>query len=104
MKILTFDVEDWFHILDNNLTKSSVQWSSFESRIKHGMEIVFDIINNSNTPATFFVVGWIAEKYPDLVKRISDSGFEVGSHTHLHQLVYEQTYDLFYNDVEKSIK
>ena len=51
-----------------------------------------------------FVVGWMAEKYPEIIREISNRGYEVASHTHLHQLSYEQDQKTFYNDVEKSIK
>ena len=104
MKILTFDIEEWFHILDNKETKSITEWNKFDSRIQLGMDIIYDILDNSNCSATFFVVGWMAEKYPEIIREISDRGFEVGSHTHLHQLAYEQDRKTFYNDVEKSIK
>lgn len=104
MKILTFDIEEWFHLLDNDATKSVKQWSNFESRIKLGMDLIYNIIDSTNVKATFFVVGWMAEQHPEIIKQISDRGFEVGSHTHLHQLVYEQDRQTFFNDVEKSIK
>lgn len=104
MKILTFDIEDWFHILDNKETKSSSEWIKFDSRIQIGMESIYNILQNSGESATFFVVGWMAEKYPEIVREISDHGFEIGSHTHLHQLAYNQDRKTFFNDVEKSIK
>jgi len=104
MKILTFDIEEWFHILNNTSTKGQEQWSNFESRIHSNMDIIFDLLEKNNVSATFFVLGWIAEKYPEIVRQISDRGYEIGSHTHLHQLVFEQDYKTFYNDVEKSIK
>lgn len=104
MNILTFDIEEWFHILDNDITNSVDKWSSFESRIHKNMETIHMILSENNISATFFVVGWIAEKYPKLIKEISELGYEVGSHTHLHQLIYNQTPQIFKNDVEKSIK
>ena len=104
MKILTFDIEDWFHILDNKETKSSSEWSKFDSRIWIGMDLIYDVLEKTETSATFFVVGWMAEKYPEIIREISDCGFEIGSHTHLHQLAYDQDRKTFYNDVEKSIK
>lgn len=104
MNILTFDIEEWFHILDNNETKSITEWNKFDSRIQFGMDIIYDILDNSNCSATFFVVGWMAEKYPQIIREISDRGYEVASHTHLHQLAYEQKRKTFFNDVEKSIK
>lgn len=104
MRILTFDIEDWFHILDNSQTKGVREWSNFESRIHMNMEKIFDIIEKSDTSATFFIVGWIAEKYPEIINEIVRRGYEIGSHTHLHQLVYEQDPKTFKKDVEKSIK
>lgn len=104
MNILTFDIEEWFHILDNNSTKSVKDWKNFDSRIRLGMDYIFEILEKSNVSATFFVVGWMAEKHPNIIREISDRGYEVASHTHLHQLVYEQDRQTFYNDVDKSIK
>lgn len=104
MKILTFDIEEWFHILDNPSTKSEKEWVNYESRIHNNMETIFDILDASKASATFFVVGWIAEKYPEIVRKISERGYQIGSHTHMHQLAYEQDRRTFYDDVEKSIK
>ena len=104
MKILTFDIEEWFHILDNKKTKSVSEWSKFDSRIRLGMDLIYDLLEKTEKSATFFVVGWMAEKHPDIIREISNRGFEIGSHTHLHQLAYELDRKTFYNDVEKSIK
>ena len=104
MKILTFDIEDWFHVLDNPGTKRISDWKKFETRIYRNMDIIHEICTKSNTKATFFILGWIAEKYPEIVKKISNLGYEIGSHTYSHQLVYEQSQKQFGNDLEKSIK
>lgn len=104
MKILTFDVEDWFHLLDNPSTKTIKQWNNFDSRIHFGMDLIYDILQKAEKSATFFVVGWMAEKYPNVIREISDRGYEIASHTHLHQLAYDQDRTTFFNDVEKSIK
>lgn len=104
MNILTFDIEDWFHILDNKSTNTEKQWMNFETRIHHNMEVIFKILDSSNIKATFFVLGWIAEKYPEIVKEIKRRGFDIGSHTHLHELVYNQNKSIFYQDVDRSIK
>ena len=104
MNILTFDIEEWFHILDNNSTKTEQQWSNYESRIHSNMDTIFEILDNKKIKPTFFVVGWIAEKYPEIIDQITKRGIEIGSHTHLHQLIYENDEKTFYKDVEKSIK
>jgi len=103
MNILTFDIEEWFHILDNTSNSNVNSWSQYESRIKNNMYTIFEILEASNVSATFFIVGWIAEKYPEIVRSISDKGYQIGSHTHLHQLVYHQSRNIFYKDVQKSI-
>ncbi|APQ18020.1 polysaccharide deacetylase family protein [Maribacter hydrothermalis] len=104
MNILTFDIEEWFHLLDHPTTKTEQQWCTYESRIHKNMETIFGILERQQVSASFFVVGWIAEKYPEIVRKIHERGYEIGSHTHTHQLAHEQDRKTFYNDVEKSIK
>lgn len=104
MNILTFDIEEWFHILDNESTKTEKEWVNYEVRIHQNMERIFKILEKSNVSASFFVMGWMAEKFPEVIKEIVARGYEIGSHTYLHQLVYSQTPLQFKNDVEKSIK
>tara|TARA_B110000902_G_C14294871_1_gene582910 strand:+ start:14075 stop:14923 length:849 start_codon:yes stop_codon:yes gene_type:complete len=104
MNILTFDIEEWFHILDNDSTKNENDWINYESRIHSNMDKIYEILDATNSKASFFVLGWIAEKYPGLIREICDRGHEIGSHTHLHQLVYDQDRNTFYQDVDRSIK
>jgi polysaccharide deacetylase family protein (PEP-CTERM system associated) len=104
MHILSFDIEEWFHILDNDSTKTAVQWRNYESRIHTNMERVLSILEENNTKATFFCLGWIAETYPEVIKEIASRGYEIGTHTRMHQLVYEQSRKEFSNDVESSVK
>lgn len=103
MKILTFDIEEWFHILDNDSTRTVKEWSNYESRIHSNMNRIFDLLDKSNQKATFFVVGWIAEMYPEVVKKIDNYGHEIGSHTHMHQLMHEQNKGELQEDLRKSI-
>ena len=77
MKILTFDIEDWFHILDNPSTKNISDWKKFDTRIYRNMDIIHEICSKSNTKSTFFILGWIAEKYPEIVKKISELGYDI---------------------------
>jgi polysaccharide deacetylase family protein (PEP-CTERM system associated) len=104
MKILTFDIEDWFHILDNDSTKSLNEWKNYESRIHKNTERVLSLLNETNKKATFFCLGWVAERYPEIIREIVSHGYEIGSHTRMHQLAYEQNRDEFKKDVEHSIK
>ena len=101
MNILTFDTEEWFHLLDNDSTKTEVQWDNFEVRIYDNVERILQILDDTETKATFFIIGWVAKRYPDLVKRIAQK-YEIGSHTMNHQLVWQQTRDEFREDVYAS--
>ncbi|MDA8641283.1 polysaccharide deacetylase family protein [Flavobacteriaceae bacterium] len=103
MNILTFDVEEWFHLLDHESTKSELEWNNFECRIHNNMDKIFSFLELNDLKATFFVVGWIAEKYPEIVKRIDAFNHEIGSHTHMHQLMYEKKRDFIEEDLKKSI-
>ncbi len=103
MNILTFDIEEWFHLLDNDSTRSEEQWKGFDVRIYENMERIFRILEETDTEATFFVIGWIAKTYPDIVRQIA-SKYQVGSHTMNHQLVWQQSREAFKEDVSSSIK
>ncbi len=103
MNILTFDIEEWFHLLDNESTKTSKEWNGFEVRIHNNMDRIFDLLESNNLKATFFIVGWIAQKYPEIVKRIDAKGYEIGSHTNMHQLMYNQSIMDVSEDLKKSI-
>jgi polysaccharide deacetylase family protein (PEP-CTERM system associated) len=104
MHILSFDIEEWFHILDNDSTKTAVEWKKYESRIHANMDRILSILEENNAKATFFCLGWIAETYPEVIKEIASQGYEIGTHTRMHQLIYEQSPDEFANDVEYSVK
>ena len=103
MNILTFDIEEWFHILDNKSTKTVNEWINYETRIYRNMDKIFKILDDNNLKATFFIVGWIAKKYPKIIKKIDENGYQIGSHTYLHQLMYEQSPSEIDFDIKKSI-
>lgn len=103
MFILTFDLEEWFHILDIGSLEDNKRWDSFETRIYQSTYRIVETLKKNNLTATFFVLGWIAEKYPDLVRLISDLGHEIGSHSLNHILVYKTSQKVFRQDLKKSI-
>lgn len=104
MNILTFDIEEWFHILDNDSTKTEKEWNNYEVRIHKNADRILTFLQDSNQSATFFCLGWIAKKYPDVIRKIDNNGYEIGCHSKNHQLVYEQNKKVFKNDIESSIK
>jgi len=103
MNILTFDVEDWFHLLDNPATADEERWGGFEPRIHQGLDRIFAALERHQHRATFFCLGWVAEKYPEIIRRIDALGYEVASHSNRHQLVYNQTPMAFREDLSRSI-
>lgn len=100
--IITFDLEEWFHILDLPSLPCLSQWDSLESRVEFGLNKFLEALSESNTSCTFFVLGWIAERYPDLIKRIAMSNHEIASHGFLHELITQQNFESFSADIRKS--
>ena len=103
MNLLTFDIEEWFHLLDCDATRTENEWKNYEVRIYDNVERLFQVLEDTHTKATFFIIGWIAKTYPDLVKRIAEH-YQIGCHTMNHQLVWQQTPEEFRTDVEKGTK
>lgn len=104
MNILTFDIEEWFHILDNPYTTNEIYWEQFESRIHHNVDKLLEVLSNKNKKkATFFILGWIAKKYPEIVKKIDSLGYEIGTHSDNHKLLYQQSRQEITNDLHSSI-
>ncbi|RRB06605.1 polysaccharide deacetylase family protein [Larkinella rosea] len=104
MNILTFDIEEWFHLLDNPSTKTEQDWCQYECRLHRNVDRIFQLLEETNSRATFFCLGWVARKYPDVIRRIDAAGYEVATHSDLHQLVYEQSPHECRTDLDRSIK
>ena len=90
MKLLSIDLEDWFHILDHPQTAYPEQWLGFESRIEKNARRILNILDEADVSVTWFVLGWVAEKYPALVREISLK-HEIACHSNKHELVYKQS-------------
>jgi polysaccharide deacetylase family protein (PEP-CTERM system associated) len=103
MYILTFDIEDWFHILDHPATRSETQWQTFPSRLDANIERILHLLASKNLKATFFCLGWVARKHPHIIRNIVTQGHEIGCHSHHHQLVFEMTPKSFAQDLSLSL-
>ncbi len=98
---LTVDVEDWFHICGvAHLDRE--HWDRLPARVDPTTRWLLDRLQRRNVRATFFVVGWVAARYPALVADIAAAGHEIGSHSHWHQRVYEMTPGQFADDLRQS--
>lgn len=103
MNILTFDIEDWYHLLDIDCAVTEADWCHFKPRIHANVERLLELTVRHGHTATFFCLGWVAEQYPEIIRTIDELGFEVASHSHMHQLVYQQTPLQFREDLKRSI-
>ena len=104
MNILTFDIEDWFNLLEHPLTDNIDNWKAFESRVDRSTKMILDLLDEHDTKGTFFVLGWVAENHPQIIKEIQKRGHEIGTHSYAHKVAYSQTRDEFSNDLIKSIR
>ncbi len=101
--LLSIDLEDWFHVLDNDATSSPNQWDKFPSRVENSTERLLALFDKHDVKATFFVLGWIAKKFPKLVQKIADNGHEIGCHSQNHPLIYLMSRKEFEDDLYNSL-
>lgn len=102
MNILTFDIEDWY-IIDNADWIGYQHWENLPARVESNIADILEVLAVHQTTATFFVLGWVAEKYPSLVKKIHNSGHEIGYHSYYHTLAENFTAQSFEEDLLKGI-
>jgi len=95
----TVDVEDWFHIcgVDDRLPASG--WDRLESRVVPTTRILLEDLAHAGHRGTFLIVGWVAERFPALVREIRDGGHEIGLHSHWHRRAYELSPEAFRQDL-----
>ena len=100
--ILSVDVEDWFHILELDGAPDIQRWSTLESRVERNFHLLLDTFDETETKATCFFLGWIAERFPNLIAEAHHRGHEVASHGYAHQLIYTQTQSQFSEDIRRA--
>jgi peptidoglycan/xylan/chitin deacetylase (PgdA/CDA1 family) len=89
----------YFHVSAFADQISSKTWPDFESRVEQNTRNLLRLFEQHDTRGTFFILGWVAERYPNLVREIQRAGHEIGCHSYWHRLVYELTPDEFRDDV-----
>jgi polysaccharide deacetylase family protein (PEP-CTERM system associated) len=102
LNALTIDVEDYFHVAGFEGCVSRSQWDDFPLRVADNVHRLLDIFAEARVSATFFILGWVAERRPDLVKDVRAAGHEIGSHGHWHKLIYRQTPAKFRADLRRA--
>lgn len=101
---ISIDLEDWFCVKNLSCVISKDNWNNLELRVVNNTKKLLNLLENNNVKATFFVLGWVAEKVPDLITEIEESGHEIASHGYSHSVITEITPDFFDMDVRKALE
>jgi peptidoglycan/xylan/chitin deacetylase (PgdA/CDA1 family) len=101
MHCLSFDVEEHFQVSAFWSEARRQQWDTYESRVENNTRKLVELLAQHGTKATFFVLGWVAERHPDLVKLLVGQGHEIASHGYGHELVTTQSPEQFRHDIRK---
>lgn len=102
LNAMTVDVEDFFHVSAFESVISPSQWKDYQPRVDTNTRRLLDLFAKKEVKSTFFVLGWVAERYPDLIKEIHSQGHEVASHGYAHKRVILLSRDEFLQDVKRS--
>jgi polysaccharide deacetylase family protein (PEP-CTERM system associated) len=102
--LLTVDLEEWWSVHSFSHLFKSKNHEFPEDRIEKGLNALLDLLNAFKVKVTFFVLGRVAEKYPDTIKKIALQGHDIGTHGYSHKLIYDNTPAEFENDLVRSIK
>jgi polysaccharide deacetylase family protein (PEP-CTERM system associated) len=99
---LSFDVEEHFQVAAFWSETRRQQWDQHESRVENNTRKLADMLSPHDIKATFFILGWVAERYPAMVKSLANQGHEIASHGYGHELVYKQSQERFREDVKRA--
>lgn len=103
LNAMTFDIEDWFHLVEVDAVADPAAWPTLPSLVEDRTRFILRVLDEHRTRATFFVLGWVAERYPGLVREIAERGHEIASHGTMHVPVWKQSRDEFRDDVRRSL-
>lgn len=98
----TVDVEEWFQVVALSPWAPPSRWESFESRVEASVDALLALMDRHAARGTFFTVGWVAERHPELIRRIAAAGHELASHTYDHQRITHQTPEHFRDSVRRT--
>jgi polysaccharide deacetylase family protein (PEP-CTERM system associated) len=101
---LSVDLEEYFHPSELPTSREPETWASLSPRVPQQTARILDLLARRNAKATFFVLGWVAEHHPAVVRRIAEAGHEIGCHSYAHQLVYSLSREEFRNDTLRALR
>src|SRR5687768_13970959 len=102
LNALSVDIEDWFQVgaFENVIAREA--WDGLEQRVERNADAVLALFDEAGVKGSFFTLGWVAERYPALIRRIAEAGHEVASHGWDHQRVFTMTPAVFRADLERA--
>lgn len=100
----SIDLEEWFCVYNLSKKIPKDKWDIQESRIESSTDKLLELLKRFDTKATFFVLGWVAERHPDLIRKIDDYGHEIASHGYAHNLLTETSEKEFETEMLKSLE
>jgi len=98
----TIDVEDYFQVEAFSKVVNRNNWPKMERRVERNTDQILALLDNHNIKATFFILGWVAERQPEIVKKIAQQGHEIASHGYSHKTIYSQTPAEFREETRQS--
>ena len=104
LNALSFDIEDYFQVEAFKSIVNRADWNNYSSRVTNNTHRIINLLKEYDTRATFFILGWVAERFPELVQEIAAEGHEIATHGYWHELVYRQTPEEFARDLENSLE
>ena len=102
--LFTVDLEEWFHICGVGGSLAPERWDTLPSRAVPTTRLLLDLLDRLEVPATFFIVGWVAERHPELVEEVRAAGHDVGSHGYHHGRAYDLGPERFRDDLRMSVR
>lgn len=104
MHLLSFDLEEWFHVFVQNKSLHQSHWDKLPAMMPDITRALLDRLSEHNAKASFFCMGWVASKYPELIRDIDAAGHEVAAHSYWHKLVHQQNHNEFKEDLMRNIE
>ena len=101
-RVLTIDLEDWFHVCGDGFYSDPRRWDAFAPRVEESFAFLLELLRRGGHRATVFVLGWIARRHPGLVRRAAEDGHEIGVHGDLHVRADEMSASQFHDDLRRS--
>lgn len=102
LSAFTVDVEDYYHVSSFERAIPRSTWGDYQSRVVPSTQRLLELLGNRNVRGTFFILGWVADRFPALVREIAAAGHELASHSYWHRLVYELSPEEFRHDLRRS--